>query len=70
MATIAIVGVVATFAYLNANIKPEGGHFLASPFNDIEVEFQNHLAKFGRNYGTKEEYYYRLGLFTQIYHTI
>ena len=43
---------------------------MGEPFNEVEVEFQKHLAGFGRNYGTKEEYYYRLGIFTQNYHLI
>ena len=40
------------------------------PYNEIEAEFQHHMIRHGRNYGTKEEYYYRLGLFTAMYHKI
>jgi len=29
----------------------------------VEALFQEHIASFGKSYGTKEEYEYRLGLF-------
>lgn len=37
---------------------------------EVEHEFMNFVAKYKRTYATKEEYYYRLGLFTQTYHKI
>ena len=35
-----------------------------------EKEFISHVSKYHRMYGTKEEYYYRLGLFTANYYRI
>lgn len=62
-----MVGVVTLFAYLSQGQSGDSTNFLKMPYNNIEEEFQKHLAKHGRNYGTKEEYYYRLGIFTTIY---
>lgn len=58
------------FAYLSQDMHVEGNSFLSMPYNEIEAEFQHHMIRHGRNYGTKEEYYYRLGLFTATYHRI
>lgn len=65
-----MVGVVASFAYLSRDVKPSYGNFMAKPMTDIEVEFQKHINEHGRSFATKEEYYYRLGVFTQIYNQI
>jgi hypothetical protein len=38
--------------------------------SETEQEFMKFMAKHKRSYGTKEEYYYRLGLFTHNYEKI
>jgi cathepsin L len=47
----------------------QGTNFLAAqPSNEVAVAFQHFISKYGRSYGTKEEYTYRLELFTSFYH--
>ena len=71
IATIAVVGAVATFAVLNVSKMPSHQTFLAtSNLDEIEQEFVKYLTAHGKNYATKEEYYYRYGMFTQAYHTV
>ena len=71
IATIAVVGSVAAFALLNSSTQMQGQNFLAmTPMQEVEHEFMNFVSKYKRTYATKEEYYYRLGLFTQTYHKI
>ena len=36
---------------------------VASPMTDMEYKFINYVAKFGKSYGTKEEYTFRMGQF-------
>ena len=62
--TIAVVGAVATFALLNVGTVNTGTNFLATPFTDAERAFINFVSEHHRSYGTKEEYEYRLELFT------
>jgi C1A family cysteine protease len=38
----------------------------ATPMTDIEYRFINYVAKFGKSYGTKEEYSFRLEQFANI----
>jgi type II secretory pathway pseudopilin PulG len=65
IATIAIVGTVATLALLNVNQAPAKATFLQQEsFTSAEKEFINHISKYHRTYGTKDEYNYRLGVFT------
>jgi len=63
IATIAIAGSVAAFALMNSGSAPSHRNFLATPITDAEREFINFIATHGRNYGTKEEYNFRLGVF-------
>jgi cathepsin L len=70
LATVAIAGAVATFAVLNVNSVPQGTNFLANPITDAEREFINFIAQYHRTYGTKEEYQYRLDLFSKVYNDI
>jgi len=71
LATLAITGAVATFAVLNVNQAPQASTFLAATqISDAEREFINFIAKYHRTYGTKEEYEYRLNLFTETYNDI
>jgi C1A family cysteine protease len=36
---------------------------IAAPMTDIEYKFINYVAKFGKSYGTKEEYAFRMSIF-------
>jgi C1A family cysteine protease len=64
LATIAVTGAVATFALLNVGTVNTGSAFLATPITDAERAFINFVSENHRSYGTKEEYEYRLSLFT------
>lgn len=67
LGALAVVGSVAAFALFNSN-STEGTNFLqASP---VETAFQQYMAKFGRNFGTKAEYYHRLEIFTKNYYKV
>ena len=70
VATIAVVGTIGAFVYLNQDAHSAKNNFLQADVDPIEKEFIDHITKFGRRYGTKEEYYYRLGVFTTMYHKI
>jgi C1A family cysteine protease len=70
LATVAVAGAVATFAVMNLNSVENGQAFLATPITDSERAFINFIAKYRRSYGTKEEYAYRLELFSKVYEQI
>lgn len=70
IATVAITGAVATFALLNVGTIQTGKTFLATPITEAEREFINFISEHHRSYGTKEEYEYRLNLFTTAYKTV
>jgi len=70
IATVAITGAVATFALLNINSVQNGKTFMATPITEAEREFINFVSEHRRSYGTKEEYEYRLALFTKAFQTI
>lgn len=66
LATVAIAGSIAAFALLNSKSYVSNQTFLASnPFTEAERAFINYVSEFGRTYGTKEEYAYRLQVFAQ-----
>jgi cathepsin L len=67
LATIAIAGSIAALAILNINSAPAHKTFLSTPFTEAEREFINFIAKHHKNYGTKEEYEFRLQQFAQTY---
>ena len=70
LATVAIAGALATFAYLNINGPVSGAAFLqATPITDAERSFINFISEYHRTYGTKEEYNYRLAIFEKNYNT-
>jgi KDEL-tailed cysteine endopeptidase len=52
------------------NQAPTGTAFLATPFTEAEREFINFVSQYHRSYGTKEEYEYRLKIFTETYNDI
>ena len=72
LGSLAVAGAVATFAVLNLNNSPSAaGTFLAqTTISDAEREFINFVSEYHRTYGTKEEYNYRLGVFTETYNAI
>ena len=70
VATLAVVGSVAAFAMLNMTSIATNESFIAAPVSEQERSFQSFVAKNHKTYGTKEEYAYRLGVFSQNYHTI
>lgn len=67
IASIAVVGAVATFALFNVNIKPST-NFLS--MGNPEAAFADFAAKYGKSYGTKAEFNYRQGVFMDNYHKI
>jgi C1A family cysteine protease len=70
LATVAIAGAVAALAVLNSNTAPAHQAFLATPITDAEREFISFVAHYHRSFGTKEEYNYRLAIFTDNYNDI
>lgn len=67
--TLAVIGVVATFALLNINSAPSGSSFLSST-GEVEAAFQRYIAMYGKSYATKAEYDYRYQIFAETYHNI
>jgi len=70
IATVAITGAVATLAVLNLNSINSGKTLLATPFTEAEREFINFISRHHRSFGTKEEYEYRLSLFTEAFNRV
>jgi C1A family cysteine protease len=71
LATVAVAGAVATFALLNVNGPVTGATFLSvNEISDAERAFIDFVSKYHRTYGTKEEYNYRLSVFTTNYNMI
>ena len=64
VATIAVVGAVAAFALFNVNTMPSHATFLSNTTDEVEKQFLNFMNIFDRSYMSKEEYMYRLGVFT------
>src|SRR5687768_5039337 len=70
LATIAVVGTVATFALFNLQTLPSHQTFLAEGPTEVEKSFMNYMAKYRKTYGTKEEHAFRLAVFEKNYHAI
>lgn len=68
IATIAVVGAVATFAVLNMSTPSNNTNFMQ--FDEHTTAFSNFVAKYRKSYGTKEEYQYRKEVFLNNYHSI
>ena len=68
IASIVVVGAVATLAYLNSSPSDSGVNFLSS--NEHTQAFSHFLNKYRKSYGTKEEFDYRLKVFMENYHRI
>jgi KDEL-tailed cysteine endopeptidase len=56
LASIAVAGSVAAFAMFNMNALPSASTFLQTPHDEATLAFNAYLAKYGKNYGTKEDY--------------
>lgn len=68
--TLAVAGAVATLAIYNLNALPSHSSFLAEPTSEYEQAFNAFITKYHKSYGTKEEYDYRLGVFSKNFHNI
>ena len=68
--TLAVVGTVATIGLIGMTSLPQGESFMGTPISEQEQAFHHHMAKYHRSYGTKEEFNYRLQVFSQNYHKI
>ena len=68
IAALAVVGTVATVGYLNAETFSESSSFLS--ISGPEAAFNQYIARFGKSYGTKEEYNFRLQQFLENYHLV
>ena len=64
-ATLAVVGIAAAVAVFAMNYAPAGSSFNSSVLTHQDMEFLKYVAKYGRSYGTKEEFEYRAGQFKQ-----
>lgn len=58
--TLAVVGTVAAVAVLALNQAPASTSLFQVEINKENLDFANYLAKYGKSYGTKEEFQYRL----------
>lgn len=69
LASLAVAGTVAVMALFNtATSTSESTSFLQT--NELETAFNNFIAKYGRSFGTKQEYHHRLGVFMKNYKKI
>jgi len=60
-ASLAVVGAVACAALFAVSQYPAATSLYTK--NDIDMEFINYIAKYGKSYGTKEEFYMRAAQF-------
>ena len=60
IASVAVAGSVAAFAMFNMNALPTNTSFLAESNGEVNLAFNSYCAKYGKSYGTKEEYNFRL----------
>lgn len=58
--TLAVVGTVAAVAVFALNDQPASTSLFQIEINKENLDFANYLAKFGKSYGTKEEFQFRL----------
>lgn len=64
LSVLAISAAVAVFCFYNAPANPRS--FLHI-IDAAELEFADFIGTFGRSFGTKEEYEYRLAIFRENY---
>ena len=70
VATALIVGTIAMVALFNLHSLPGQMTFLDQPTTEMEKAFNAFIAKHHKSYGTKEEYNYRLKIFSENYSKI
>ena len=58
--TLAVVGLVATVAVIALNQAPASTNLYQMELNQDTLDFANFLAKYGKSYGTREEFEFRL----------
>ena len=68
IASLAVVGTVATVGLFNADSFSSPASFLQ--LSGPEAAFNHYIAKYGKSYGTKEEYQFRLQQFLESYKLI
>ena len=68
IASVAVVATVATFALLNIQ-SPEGQNLMKHK-DRYHGAFNHFINKYGKRYGTKEEYEFRLKIFIENYHLV
>jgi hypothetical protein len=62
IASIAVVGAVATFALFNINANTSSSNFLGG-IDKYEMDFNNYVLSHRRTIGTKEEYEFRRSIY-------
>lgn len=62
-ATLAVVGTVALTLAVYSQSSPSASTNFLQEFDQIDEEFARYIARFGKTYGTKEEYMFRRSIF-------
>lgn len=57
--TLAVVGTVAAVAVFALNEAPASTNLYSMEVTKDNLDFANYLAKYGKSYGTKEEFQFR-----------
>ena len=57
--TLAVVGTVAAIAVVALSEMPSSTSLYTMEVTQENVDFANYLAKYGKSYGTKEEFQFR-----------
>jgi hypothetical protein len=63
--TLAVVGVVAAVAVIALNDAPSSQQLMFRGVDNDNLDFQHYLARYGKQYSTKEEYELRLQQYRQ-----
>ena len=69
IATLAVVGTVATLGLVNMNSMPAHLSFIQGD-DEVSQAYVQYLAKYRKSYGTQEEFKHRQAVFSANYHTI
>ena len=64
-ATLAVVGAVATFAFLNSDSQLDGLSFFGHRNEHHEKAFNEFLSTYRKSYGTRAEYKHRMKIFSE-----
>jgi len=65
-----VTGAIAAIALMNVNMNASSTTFLSTPITEAEQNFIKFISEHRRSYGTKEEYMYRLELFSKVFERI